>query len=123
MLHLHTLFQTLTRFSQTEDLENLVTGVVPILLINPHPVAAWSFLGLLAWESAQTHSGYSYPWWMSAGTIFPRWIYGGDGFHNFHHTHNVGNFGRCSYWDWICGTDTAYRNFLAKKKNEQEKSQ
>ena len=37
--------------------------------------------------------------------------------HDFHHSHNVGNFGGFfTFWDRVCGTDAAYRRFLEKKK-------
>jgi len=39
--------------------------------------------------------------------------------HDFHHSHNTGNFGGFFiFWDWICGTDGRYNNFLAKKKKD-----
>ena len=42
---------------------------------------------------------------------------GGAKQHDFHHSHNVGNFGGAHtiFWDWACGTDSAYRAYLAKE--------
>jgi hypothetical protein len=39
--------------------------------------------------------------------------------HDFHHSHNVGAYGTMTcFWDWICGTDKAYREYYARKKEE-----
>ena len=40
--------------------------------------------------------------------------------HDFHHSHNIGAFGTMTcFWDWVCGTDKAYRLFAAKEKEKQ----
>lgn len=37
--------------------------------------------------------------------------------HDFHHTHNTGNFGGWFiFWDWLCGTDQRYSLHLEKNK-------
>lgn len=39
--------------------------------------------------------------------------------HDFHHSHNVGAYGTMTcFWDWICGTDKAYREYYARKKEK-----
>jgi len=41
---------------------------------------------------------------------------GGPDRHDFHHSHNVGNFGSFFiFWDWICGTDYKYRAWIESK--------
>eukprot|EP00042_Codosiga_hollandica_P054419 m.736260 g.736260 ORF g.736260 m.736260 type:complete len:103 (-) comp58896_c0_seq14:142-450(-) len=36
-------------------------------------------------------------------------------FHDFHHSHNDGNFGMARFLDWFHGTDRTYRKYLAKQ--------
>jgi hypothetical protein len=54
--------------------------------------------------------------WMSVKMIFPWFVRAEPGYHDFHHTHNVGNFGRCQFWDWAMGTDVAYYRYMEKQK-------
>lgn len=36
--------------------------------------------------------------------------------HDYHHSHNVGNFGSFFvFWDWLCGTDQAYLAWRSRK--------
>ena len=38
--------------------------------------------------------------------------------HDFHHSHNAGNYGGFfMFWDWACGTDAAYRRHLRAKRD------
>jgi len=94
------------------------------------------------WETVDAHSGYTLPWspfryipgFLGSRTLTPlclalsppnnqiltRTISEG---HDWHHSHNRGNFGILSFWDWICGTDREYRDWLknpTKHKGVQE---
>jgi len=75
----------------------------------------WFWFRLL--ETGDAHSGYAFPW--SPFNMFPA-IQGGPDRHDFHHSHNVGNYGAFfTFWDRLMGTDKAYREF---KKNEVEQN-
>ncbi len=63
-------------------------------------------------ESIHGHTGYEWSWRVSE--LFP--LSAGSREHNFHHSHNVGNYG--SYfkvWDTIFGTNKDYVRFIKEK--------
>lgn len=96
----------------------LPTSAGPILFYNSaHAVEVWSYLVIRLWETIDAHSGYSFPW--SPWKLLP--FQGGPDRHDFHHSHNVGNYGMLAFWDWICGTDKAYREWKAKQEEKQSK--
>ncbi len=51
------------------------------------------------------HSGYNFPWCL--GGTHSR-------YHDFHHTHNVGNYGRNELWDVVFGTADPWFRHLDK---------
>jgi sterol desaturase/sphingolipid hydroxylase (fatty acid hydroxylase superfamily) len=56
--------------------------------------------------SAYQHTGYELPFWPNDIARF----------HVYHHAHNVGTFGVITtFWDWLFGTDKAYRQFLKRQ--------
>lgn len=55
------------------------------------------------------HSGYKFPIALSNGS------------HDFHHSHNVGNFGSMTHWDKICGTNGAYKAHLKRQAADASK--
>eukprot|EP00049_Salpingoeca_infusionum_P003002 m.62187 g.62187 ORF g.62187 m.62187 type:complete len:293 (-) comp11899_c0_seq1:288-1166(-) len=87
-------------------------------LITGAPLSAilfWQFFRL--WEAIDEHSGYIMPW--SPWNLLPS-IQDGSDRHDFHHSHNKGNYGSLfTFWDWICGTDTAYNNWKAGHRQNQ----
>lgn len=76
---------------------------------------------LATWVAARTldtvnaHSGYQFPAFIAP---FNNLLgCGGAEFHDFHHSHNIGNYGAVTYlWDYVCGTDKAYRRWLTAEK-------
>ena len=43
-------------------------------------------------------------------------IYTGTRFHDFHHQNFNGNYASSFlWWDWLCGTDSQYKEFLESK--------
>jgi len=90
----------------------LPTFAGPALSGSPHAVVLWSYLSIRLWETIDAHSGYSFPW--SPWKMIP-FIQGGPDKHDFHHSHNVGNFGMLAFWDWVCGTDKPYKEWKAKQ--------
>ena len=70
----------------------------------------WFFLRIA--ETIDVHSGYDLP------ISFSSWLpgLGGPRAHDFHHSHNKGNYGAFKIWDWAFGTDKPYKEWLAGKK-------
>ncbi len=43
----------------------------------------------------------------------------GGVFHEFHHSHNAGNYGQFfTLWDWLFGTDKAFNEYVSRKKTK-----
>jgi len=65
------------------------------------------------WRHSLVHfAGYEFPW--SVWSLF-EWQ-GGASYHDFHHSHNTGNFGGASskFWDQLMGTDRTYHEYMAR---------
>lgn len=98
-------------------LPTVIGGFVSAHLFQWHVISFWIWLGLRVSESCDSHCGYQLPW--SPWCLFPV-IQGGAARHEFHHSHNIGNYGSFFvFWDWLCGTDVAWKKF----RNEQLKKQ
>lgn len=75
------------------------------------------FLVLIAWvafrllETVDAHCGYSFPW--NPFTFLP--FCNNVDRHDFHHSHNTGCYGSFGFWDWLCGTDKTFNDFVAEK--------
>lgn len=101
-------------------LESVLANGIPTIagpiLFGSHPFTFWLYLFLRIWETVESHSGYDFPW--SIWSLFD-WQ-GGPEAHDFHHSHNVGNYGGVcfSFWDTLMGTDKSYREYLADKKKK-----
>jgi len=97
-------------------IEDLIANSFPTiagpLFMNCHMGVFWFYLAIRVWETVDAHSGYEFPWspWCQL-----KLIQGGADRHDFHHSHNVGNFGLLHIWDWLMGTDTAYNQWKLKK--------
>jgi 4-alpha-methyl-delta7-sterol-4alpha-methyl oxidase len=81
------------------------------MLVGPHLLTLWIYLGLRLVQTVEAHSGYDFPW-------SPRyWIpfYGGAEFHDYHHKIYSGNYASSFIWnDYMFGTDYAYHFYKAK---------
>jgi sterol desaturase/sphingolipid hydroxylase (fatty acid hydroxylase superfamily) len=89
------------------------TGLGPMLLgFRCHIVTFYLWIAFQTIEPADAHSGYDFPW--SPFRLLP--FSGGADYHDFHHSHNVGNFASYfTYWDTICGTNEHYWRYFEKK--------
>lgn len=89
------------------------TGFGPGLLGSRcHIVTFYIWVFVQTVESADSHSGYDFPW--SPFRVLP--FSGGADYHDYHHSHNVGNYASYfTYWDSICGTSSHYWKYLEKK--------
>ena len=90
-----------------ELLVNIPSTLIGPVLLPRHGLLWLLYLALRLHETVDAHCGYDWPW-----SIW-RWcpFHGGCRRHDFHHSHNSGNFGGFVVWDRICGTDVAYRRF------------
>ena len=105
-----------TEFSHPiEDLGNSLATMAGPLLLGSHGSVVCGYACIKLWQSIDAHSSLVLPFPLSPWNLF----FGMDcsGAHDFHHSHNVGNFGGYFiFWDWLCGTDAAYRRHLSTNK-------
>ena len=97
-------------------LEFVLSNAIPFalgpLLCGAHYLTVWQWTLLRIGETVDGHSGYEFPW--SPYRLLP--LSGSSTAHDFHHSHNVGNFASFfTYWDRICGTDQPFLNWQHKQ--------
>jgi len=96
-----------------EAISNGFPTIAGCMFFGAHPCVLFLWLLLRMYETVDSHSGYEFPW--SPFHLFPS-IQGGAARHDYHHAHNVGNFGAFFiFWDWICVTDKTYLAWVKKK--------
>lgn len=98
---------------------NSIPTVLGPMLYGPHYITFLIWLAIRIFETLDAHSGYRIPF-----SPFEGWLPFGGGAdrHDFHHSHNQGNFGSFFiFWDWICGTDKPYNEW--KKNGELESAE
>eukprot|EP00478_Filoreta_tenera_P000975 GABV01000982.1.p1 GENE.GABV01000982.1~~GABV01000982.1.p1 ORF type:complete len:319 (+),score=68.87 GABV01000982.1:124-957(+) len=95
-------------------IEQMLLGagfMIPAMIFTDH-VAFWYIWNIARiFETAEAHLGYEIPWLpLTPFHYLPFW--GGASFHDFHHSHNAGNFASTfTLWDKLFGTNTAYVRF------------
>lgn len=73
-------------------------------------ILIWGILRM--WDANQGHCGYVFSW--APLQLVP--FCANDDFHDFHHSHNCGNFAsQLRIWDTLFGTNKAFRDYKAKK--------
>jgi len=98
-----------------EGLLNFISTVGPVIVSGCHLFTFVLFILIRIEETVESHSGYNFPFSVWS-RIMPA-LQGGADRHEFHHSHNKGNFGMFAVWDYVCGTDQAYWEW---KKKEQK---
>mmetsp|Transcript_9466 Transcript_9466/g.38707 ORF Transcript_9466/g.38707 Transcript_9466/m.38707 type:complete len:273 (+) Transcript_9466:151-969(+) len=104
-------------------IEGIVANAIPTLtgpiLLGVHLWTFWLYVTLRLWETVESHSGYAFPW--SIWSLFD--FQGGAEMHDYHHSHNVGNYGGAafSFWDSLMGTDRHYREYKAAQEAAKAK--
>lgn len=107
--------------SRAEDiLVNIPSTIIGPVLFPSHFVTTFIFICARNQETVEAHSGYSIPFWPFRFISSP--LHGGADFHDFHHSQQIGNYGGSWFWDWLCGTDVAYRRWQARKSNGTSKA-
>jgi len=119
----HHLFNTSTSVAAEYNtpFEGIFSAVGPTLLgfiIMPyvHPLTFVVYVAVRMTETLEAHSGYDLPnpW---------RYLRGSSRFHDYHHSHNIGNYGLFPFtWDSWLGTDAHYKNFIAKGETGDKKA-
>jgi 4-alpha-methyl-delta7-sterol-4alpha-methyl oxidase len=99
---------------------NQLPSILGALLLGSHVFTFWLWLTLRIIETIDAHSGYDFP--LSPFSLLP-FVNGADR-HDFHHSHNRGNFGSFFvFWDWIMGTDKPYLEWKAQQEKQQQQQQ
>lgn len=95
---------------------NILSTLLPTLLVGMHMSAVFLYLFVRILETVDAHSGYCLPanLWCS---IAPA-VQGGPLRHDFHHSANIGNYGKFAYIDAICGSNAAYERARARGRRE-----
>jgi sterol desaturase/sphingolipid hydroxylase (fatty acid hydroxylase superfamily) len=103
-------------FSPADMVLNILPGALPGVMLGVPFSSLMVFTVLREWQTVQSHAGYDLPW--DPCNLWP--FSKGARRHDFHHTHNVGMYGDWSpFWDWLCGTDRAFRAFLAREEAKE----
>ena len=104
-------------FGVIDMILNILPGVLPAVALRSHFVSLMIFTALRGWQTVQSHAGYALPFDPLNRGIFAN----GAARHDFHHSHNVGCFGDWTpFWDWLCGTDRAFKAHWDKIKDKKE---
>jgi sterol desaturase/sphingolipid hydroxylase (fatty acid hydroxylase superfamily) len=103
-------------------IEYVIADAIPFttgpLLLGLHYYVFWMWMVLRVGETVDGHCGYDFPW--SPYRLLP--FSGSADVHDFHHSHNMGNFATFfTYWDDIMGTSAEYHKYL-KKRADRDKS-
>lgn len=94
-----------------EDIvNNTFSSVSGCMLLGSHVLVFWLWLAIRQTEAINAHSGYQF-----LPDAISKWCSGGR-FHEYHHSHNVGNYGALTtIWDYLMGTDASYLEYEAKR--------
>jgi len=98
-----------------ENATNFIATVIGPLTITQvtgmklHVTTLWVWMVLRWMETIDAHSGFDFP-------FSPFRLFRVAEHHDFHHSHNIGCYGSFfGFWDWVCGTDAAFKKFKAKQ--------
>ena len=105
-------------------LESILSNSLPTILgcfiVKMHLFTMNCWISFRLVQTLEAHSGFVYPF--SPFRMLDPLLIGPKG-HDFHHSHNRGNYGIFKFWDWICGTDREYKEWLMSGKGMELSSQ
>jgi len=102
-----------------EDLiVNLGSTLCGPLLFPHHAFTYYIYLAMRMHETIDAHCGYDFP--LSIWKYLP--FHGGPSRHDWHHAHNMGNYGGFTWWDSWCGTDKPYLKWKERQKERNQKN-
>ena len=97
-------------------LANSIGIFLGAMLLRSHIHTFYIWIVIRTAEGVDGHCGYDF--WFSPFRYFP--FRPGSNVHDYHHSHNVGNYGSLfNFWDSICGTDMSYNDYVQRKKSLQ----
>ena len=103
--------------SYNHPVDYMLTTMLPVvvgitLLHKLHIVTHYMFVFYATIFGDLTHCGYDMPWYPWG--VIP--LGAPIGFHDYHHSVNIGNYGVFSpFWDAICGTNRHYMKYIAER--------
>lgn len=79
-----------------------------------HVTTLWIW-SVVRWaETLDAHSGFDFP-------FSPFRLFRVAEHHDFHHSHNIGCYGSFfGFWDWLCGTDAAFKKWKAREETKKQ---
>jgi len=99
-------------------IESIIANMIPfsvgmhLLGSKVHYVTWMMWLIVRTFETTDGHCGYEFSW--SPFRLLP--LSGSAKYHDFHHSHNLGNYGSFfTLWDTLMSTNNHYFKFLAKQ--------
>ena len=96
---------------------NSIGTIVGPLILGGHPFLFIMYPAMKIYQSMEAHSGFNIPFPFSFASVIDSMDCAPA--HDFHHSHNVGNFGGWTMlWDWLCRTDTKYENYVMVKQRD-----
>ena len=96
-----------------QTLSALITMKVGAMYAPLHISFIVSFLALRVSDNNGTHCGYNFSWIPIQALPFCA----NEDFHDYHHSHNVGNFAPLfRTWDTLFGTNESFRIYKAKRR-------
>jgi sterol desaturase/sphingolipid hydroxylase (fatty acid hydroxylase superfamily) len=88
-----------------------------ILGKNLHMATYLAWVMLRTAEGVDGHCGYEFPW--SPFRLIP--FSGSASYHDFHHSHNVGNYSsQLTIWDTVFGDNTAYVEYMRAQEEKKK---
>jgi len=103
-------------------IDGLVTlplpAFAPVFLLQIHPTTLWFYAMIHIFHSCYDHCGYDFPF--NPFQLIPFGSHAQA--HNFHHSHNIDNFGLYwRFWDIMMGTNKHWERYCAKRDKLIEK--
>lgn len=93
-------------------------GLAGILFGPVHVTTAIIWIILRMYDAENGHSGYIFSW--TPIQVLP--FCANDDFHDFHHSHNCGNFSsQLRIWDIFFGTNRNFKDYKQKQLKEKTK--
>lgn len=103
--------------------EEIFANTIPVLtgafLLRSHLFTLVAWLLIAITHTLDAHSGFKLPF--SFWRLLDPVLLGPDG-HDWHHSHNRGNYGLTKFWDYLCGSDKEYKKWLHERSSSTHKT-
>ena len=92
--------------------EALLANTIPTLagpfIMRAHLFTIFVWMIVRMWETLDAHGGFDFPF--SPWRLLSPVLLGAEG-HDWHHSHNRGNYGVSRFWDLLMGTDAEFKRW------------